>query len=256
MAARRTGYARLVVDERGYLDAVTARVRSELGPSVSAVTLVGSAGAGWYEPGVSDLDVAVVVRHALEPERGRSLAAGLSHARLPCPARRLELVVYRRAELADPGPAVPFELNLNTGRGMSDHVGLRPGAEPAHWFLLDLSIARERSMPLYGPPLRSLVGEIPRALVLDALRASLDWYARGEPDAAATVLAACRAWHYAEEGEWASKRDAAEWAAARLPDPGPVHAAVTLRGGGTAPWPSAGEAAGLAARARAALDLG
>jgi hypothetical protein len=243
------------VDVSGYLDAVTARVRSELGPRLTAVTLVGSAGAGWFEPEASDLDVAVVVRRPLEGERARSLAASLSHTRLPCPARRLELVVYRRAALAEPGPAVPFELNLNTGPGIGDHVGVDPGAEPAHWFLLDLSIARERSMPLYGPPLRSLLGEIPRPLVLDALREALDWYGRCQPDPADTVLAACRAWHYAEEGEWASKRDAAEWTAARLADPGPVHAAVTLRGGGTAQWPTGEEAAELARRARDALEV-
>ena len=53
---------------------------------------------------------------------------------------------------------------------------------------------------------------------------------------------ACRAWHYADEGDWASKRDSAEWVTARLSDPSPVHRAVTLRGGGTAEWPSADEA--------------
>ena len=242
------------MDVRGYLDAVTARVRAEVGPSVTAVTLVGSAGAGWFEPGTSDLDVAVVARRPLDAERARSLAEGLSHSRLPCPARRLELVVYRRATLARPGATIPFELNLNTGPGMRDHVGLDSDAEAAHWFLLDLAIARERSMPLYGPPLRSLVGEIPRQAVLDALRGALDWYATCERDQAAVVLAACRAWHYAEEGDWASKRDSAEWVAARLPDPSPVHRAVTLRGGGTAEWPTEGEAASLVAEARRALD--
>ena len=242
------------MDVRGYLDAVTARVRSELGPSLTAVTLVGSAGAGWFEPGASDLDVAVVVRRPLDRERARSLAEGVSHSRLPCPARRLELVVYLRSVLANPGPTVPFELNLNTGPGMRDHVGLAPDAEAAHWFLLDLAIARERSMPLYGPPLRSLVGELPRPAVIEALRAALDWYASSEPDAAAVVLAACRTWHFAEEGEWASKRDSAEWAATRLADPRPVHSAVTIRGGGTAEWPSAEDAEKLVAQARAALD--
>ena len=242
------------MDVSAYLDAVTGRVRSELGKDLTAVTLVGSAGAGWFEAEASDLDVAVVVKRPLAADRARSLAAGVSHSRLPCPARKLELVVYSRAALAKPGPTVAFELNLNTGRGAADHVGLDPGAEAAHWFLLDLSIARERSTPLYGPPLRSLLGEIPRPLVLDALRAALDWYSTSEPDPVSTVLAACRTWYYAEEGEWASKRDAAEWAAGRLPDPRAVHRAVTLRGGGTAEWPSEPEVAEVVAQARAALD--
>jgi hypothetical protein len=244
------------MDLAAYLDALTTRVRSELGPSLLSISLVGSAGAGWYEPGASDVDVAVVVRRPLDADTARSLAASLSHSRLPCPARKLELVVYSRGALAEPGASVPFELNLNTGRGMADHVGLDPQAEAAHWFLLDLSIARDRSTPLYGPPLQSLLGEIPRPLVLDALRTALDWYEVDEPDPAATVMAACRAWHYADEGEWASKRDAAEWAATRLPDPGPVHRALTLRGGGTAEWPTAAETATVTGRAREALERG
>jgi hypothetical protein len=244
------------MDMRSYLEALDLRTRGELGSSLVAVTLVGSAGAGWYEPGVSDVDVAVVVNRALDEGSARSLAAKLSHRRLACPARKLELVVYRRELLAQPTWPLPFELNLNTGDGAADHVGLDARAEAPHWFLLDLAIARERSTPVSGPPLHALLGEIPRSAVLDALRSALDWYDLEEPDHAASILAACRAWHYAEEGEWTSKRGAAEWAAERLPDPGPVHSALTLRGGGTAEFPTGAEAAAAIERARAALDAG
>lgn len=237
-----------------YLDALNSRVRGELGSSLVAVTLVGSAGAGWYEPGVSDVDVAVVVRRALHEASARSLAAKLSHSQLPCPAPRLELVVYRRDLLTKPRWPLPFELNLNTGHGTTDHVGLDPSAEAAHWFLLDLAIARERSTPLSGPPLHALLGEIPRPAVLEALRSALDWYDSEEADPASSILAACRAWHYAEENDWGSKRDAAEWAAARLSDPAPVHAALTLRGGGTAEVPTDAESTAVLDRARAALE--
>lgn len=236
-----------------YLEALSSRMRGELGNSLVAVTLVGSAGAGWYEPGVSDIDVAVVLKRALDELSARSLAAQLSHSKLPCPARKLELVAYRRDLLAQPKWPLPFELNLNTGEGLVDHVGLDSSAEAAHWFLLDLAIARERSTPLLGPPLHALLGEIPRPAVLDALRSALDWYDREETDPAAVILAGCRAWHYAAEGEWASKRDAAGWAAARLADPGPVHRSLVLRGGDTAELPTGAEASSLVARARAAL---
>lgn len=241
---------------RSYLDALTSQACAELGPSLVAVTLVGSAGAGWYEPGVSDVDVAVVVKRAMGERSARSLAEKLSHSQLPCPARKLELVVYRRDLLAEPSWPLPFELNFNTGEGTADHVGLDPGAEAAHWFLLDLAIARERSTPLAGPPLHALLGEIPRPAVLEALGSALEWFDTEEPDHAASILAACRAWHYAEVGDWASKRDAAEWAAQRLSDPGPVHRALTLRGGGTAEFPTGAEAAAALARARAAVAAG
>jgi hypothetical protein len=241
---------------RSYLDALTARVRIDLGSSLVAVSLVGSAGAGWYEPGISDLDVAVVVKRPLGEGPARSLAAKLSHSHLPCPARCLELVVYRRELLTQPAWPLPFELNLNTGRGRPDHVGLDASAEAAHWFLLDLAIARDRSTPLAGPPLHALLGEIPRPAVLEALRAALDWYDAEEPDPAAGILAACRAWHFAEEGEWVSKREAAEWATLRLADPGPLHRALTLRGGGTAEAPTEAEVATVLTQARSALEAG
>jgi predicted nucleotidyltransferase len=67
------------VELRAYLEALNSRTRAQLGPSLVAVSLVGSAGAGWYEPGVSDVDVAVVVNRALNAQSARALAAKLSH---------------------------------------------------------------------------------------------------------------------------------------------------------------------------------
>jgi hypothetical protein len=243
------------VDVRGYLDALTLRLRTALGSELVAASLIGSAGAGWFEPQASDLDVIAVVRHPLGPDAAQALAREASHSRLPCPARRLELVVYRRAALRAPGAVVPFELNFNTGAGIVDHVGLDPGAEASHWFLLDLSMARERSWPLHGPPLRSLLGEIPRPAVIDALRTSLDWFRLHETDRSATILAACRAWRYAEEGEWASKREAAEWAATQLSDPACVHRALSRWAGDGGPQPGEDAVAEVYERSRAALEM-
>jgi Domain of unknown function (DUF4111) len=242
------------VDVRGYLDALTLRLRAVLGSELVAASLVGSAGAGWFEPEASDLDVVAVVRHPLDAAAATTLARQVGHANLPCPARRLELVVYRRAVLRDPGTQVPFELNFNTGPGIADHVGRDPGAEASHWFLLDLSMARERSWPLHGPPLRSLLGEIPRSAVIDALRTSLDWFRLHEPDRSATILAACRAWRYAEEGEWASKREAAEWAAPQLSESACVHQALSVWAGDGGPQPGEDAVAEVYERSRTALD--
>ena len=56
----------------------------------------GSVGLDAYEPGRSDVDVALVCEDALAPVRKQRLVSSLRHEALPCPARGLELVVYRR----------------------------------------------------------------------------------------------------------------------------------------------------------------
>jgi Domain of unknown function (DUF4111) len=236
-----------------YLQAVVAALRAHLGANLVAVSLVGSGGTGDYLTGISDLDVAAVTAKPLDREAKLSLARALSHERLPVPARLLELVVYTLAAVASPQRQVHFELNLNTGRDGEDHVGLDPAAEAGHWFLLDLAIARETGLPLLGPPLSVLVGELPRDWLVAAARASLDWYESNEPAPASTVLAACRAWRYAEEGGWSSKAEAAAWAAGRLPDPGLPERALALRRGEEARALAPGEVGLVLRRARAAL---
>ena len=192
--------------EQTYLAELTRR----LGGSY-AVYLVGSGATGAYDPGRSDLDVMVVVDAPLSGTERDAIVARCAHDALPCPARKLELVVYTREQVAAPRREQPWELNLNTGAEEPLHAGSDPAAEPWHWFVLDLAQAREHSFALHGPPARDVVGSVPRPLVLEALAEAVAWYARNEPGEA-TALAAARAWRYSEEGVWSSKRDALAWA--------------------------------------------
>jgi hypothetical protein len=199
------------VDEaaRAYVTQVAERL-----PDARAVYVVGSAALGAYVPGRSDLDVMVIVDAPLPGERRDEIVGALRHDVLPCPARKLELVVYTRAQAAAPSRDQRWELNLNTGAQEPLHAGTDPAAEPWFWFVLDLAQARDHALALHGPPARELVGEVPRALAMEALADCVAWYARNEPGEGA-FLAAARAWRYAEEGVWSSKRDALAWAAAR-----------------------------------------
>jgi predicted nucleotidyltransferase len=193
--------------EREYLAALTRRL-----PGMRAVVLIGSAALGDYVAGVSDLDVAVISPGGLEDPQ--AVAAPLRHAELPCPARRLELVVYRAEQAAAPTRDLEFELDLNTGAD-GDRLLTTLGDEPGHWYLIDLAIAHDHGVSLAGPPAREAIGEPPRADVLDALLDGLRWSLAVEPDSPNTVLNACRAWRFAERGDWVSKPAAAEWARGR-----------------------------------------
>jgi hypothetical protein len=191
-----------------------------------SVILIGSAALGDYVHGVSDLDVAVVSEGPVEdPE---AVAAPLRHAELTCPADGLELVVYRADQAAAPTRDLEFELDLNTGVH-GDRLLTELGSEPGHWYLIDLAIAREHGVSLAGPPASELIGEPPRADVLEALLAGLRWAAEEEPDSPNTVLNACRAARFALEGNWVGKGDAGRWAIETSSDPRLAELALQAR---------------------------
>jgi len=93
-------------DVRRYLDDLIAAAHSVLGDNLVGVYAAGSIGLDAFQPGRSDVDVALTVSNAVAGERKRALVAALRHENLPCPARGLELVVYREA-VARSGSAVP-----------------------------------------------------------------------------------------------------------------------------------------------------
>lgn len=136
------------------------------------------------------------------------LVARCRHEAYPCPAEKLELVVYESAVLRDPGARPRWSLNLNTGPTV-DHVGRDPDREPAHWFVLDLAFARRNAVPLFGPPPASLIGELDRGVIAAAFDAQVAWYAEHERGEAADV-AVRRARHWRETGEFPAKRTVSE----------------------------------------------
>jgi hypothetical protein len=213
-------------DVARYLAELTRRLETHLGGRLAGAWLLGSSALGDFDPLRSDVDVQGVCTARLARAELEQLAAVLSHPALPCPVRGLEFVLYSQEDLTHPrGPA--FQLNLNTGPRMDYHVGYDPDLEPRFWFVLDVSIARERARRLVGRPATELLPALPRTLVLSALREALPWYRAH--DGGEAVLAACRAWAWATEERWLSKGDAAAWAAAQLSNPAPVVKALARR---------------------------
>jgi hypothetical protein len=184
-----------------YVGLLTHQLQAILGSSLRAVYLTGSAAAGAYREGFSDVDVLVLS----EPADRRSMeliVERCSHERLPCPARKLELVVYEPAAVRNPGERPRWSLNFNTGAA-EHHVGFDPGAEPSHWFVLDLAFARRHALAQVGPPAAELIGDPSDAAVRAAFRELVDWYERNEP--AEAERAARRARHWEATGEFAPK---------------------------------------------------
>jgi hypothetical protein len=186
------------VAERTALDAAHDVV-SALG-EVEAAYAIGSVATGGFEPGASDVDVVVVLRG--QPSRAElaELADRVRGVEVT-PARGLELVAYAGGDVV---------LNVNTGPGMSEHVGYA-GDDPEFWFVLDRAIAAEHARTLVGPPWSEAFPPVSRQQVLAALRESLQWHDTAEPATRNAVLNTVRTWRWLETGEWVSKPDAARW---------------------------------------------
>jgi hypothetical protein len=218
-------------DADRYLADLADRAAAVLADRLVGVYVVNSAARGNYLPGRSDLDVAVVVTDVLDAATKHQLADALRHGSLSCPAPRLELVVYRRAVVADPGAAPAFELNLNTGPAITDHLTTDPADEPAHWFVLDLAAAADVALAIHGRPPATIFGPALRPGVLDALRASRRWHAQHDVAAPNRVLNDCRAWLFAVEGRWSTKEEAARWAIGAGGDAELIGQALSARAG-------------------------
>jgi hypothetical protein len=241
---------RVGAEAAAYLEELVRRVEKAVGDRLVGIWVIGSAALGDFEPRRSDLDVQAIAMEELPPVQLTALAAELAHDVLPCPARGLEFVLYARKGLTDSrGPG--FQLNFNTGVDMATHLELDARADPRFWFVIDVAIAREHGVSLVGPPAASVWPELPRPAIAGALSEALTWYANRDP--VQTFLAACRAWAWAVEGFWLSKRDAAEWARGRIPDAS-VDVALAARGRGSGDHLDGARLASVLALSRAALE--
>jgi hypothetical protein len=237
---------------RDYLTELVDRARAVLGDNLVGAYAAGSVGLGAYQPGCSDVDVALVVGRPMAVPAKRELVARLRHESLPCPARGLELVAYRR-EVAAAGTAEPgFEVELNTGATMPFRATYDPADRPAtdgrFWYALDRSILRQSGLALLGPPAAEVFADPDPVDLRRLLLAALDWWlalpipagdgpAPGSEDA---VLGACRSLARVRTGVWLSKVAAGRWLARQDRHAALIDRAIAARRG--APAPSGSEA--------------
>lgn len=213
-----------------YLDEVLRRLHDLLGAPLAGVYVTGSVAFGTSVPGRSDVDVLGILDGACPPARVRAVASACSHRMLPCPARKLELVLYPLEAVRAEQPSLDWVLNLETGAG-GEVVSFDPGSQARHWFVLDASIARERARPLLGPPPAEVFAPLERSRILGAILDSIAWHREREADSPNAVLNACRGWAWASTGTWMSKPAAAEWSAERTPHASTIRLALAIHRG-------------------------
>ena len=198
--------------EESYLEELTRRLREVLGEELVGVYGGGSFALEGYEPGRSDLDVAAVVRGGLAPGAAERIVAAVGHESLPCPAGKLELVVYSAHAARSTSIDAPFELNFNTGAREPVRIDteVQPGEE--HWFAIDRSVLAGHGVTLFGPHASQVFAAPSREALLPVLAAVLRWYRSNEPESEDGVLNAGRALRFAEDGVWRAKPALRAWA--------------------------------------------
>jgi Domain of unknown function (DUF4111)/Nucleotidyltransferase domain len=192
-----------------YTGQLVGRLGDALGDDLVGVWLMGSLALGGYEPERSDIDVLLISRSVVPGPVRRRIADRIGPHALPAPAVGLEFVWYAQADVRPVADPPAFQLNLNGGRGREHKVQLGPGAEAAHWFVIDLAIGRAAARPLIGPPLADVVEPVAPQRLRSALRESLDWHDRHGAVSPDRVLNAARAAVFLRTGSWTSKPAAA-----------------------------------------------
>lgn len=210
-----------------YLNLLVSNLREEFNENLCAVYLFGSSAYGAYEQGISDVDVYAIIHTPILDYY--KLSRTISHAVLPCPARKLEFVLFTKSHAAKQTANPKFELNFNTGKDMNDYINLNAGKEPRFWFLLDIAIGREVGKSLFGPPSNTLFAAPKAEWILDCMIELLAWQRKEEILTSDGILNACRVLRYLKSSLWSSKMEAGVWVLEHYDQPKIVNLAMQAR---------------------------
>jgi hypothetical protein len=201
------------------LEHLAGEIRHNTNGSLVGLYVYGSLVTGDFDKVRSDIDLLAVVDRAID---------GATFGRLDRMHARLiqEYSAWEdRIEVAYvPAPALR-DFRTETGQ-----IAVISPGEPFHLklagkdWLLNWYVVRGVGVTLYGPPPETLIPDISQTEFVEAVRAQAgawkEWvYRMRTPGAQSyTVLTLCRALYTHELGGQASKKQAALWAAERLPE--------------------------------------
>lgn len=247
-------------DTRRYTEELVSRLRQTLGAKLVGVYLHGSAALGDFTLTRSDVDVIAVTSTELSDQERNRLGEELSPAALPCPATGLEFHVVAANTLAHVTDAPPFEVHFATeSREGTERLVDGQGRTGDPDLVMHYAVLRTHGVTLSGPDVSRVFPNVPRDLLLRALREELRWASeRGSPSY--QLLNAARALRFLDEGLICSKSEGGLWARAALPDPAVMDAALAHRRGVSESHPDASAAEafvhGVAERLDRAIDAG
>jgi predicted nucleotidyltransferase len=203
------------------IQSVAGVVRDVLGPQVVGIYLYGSAVGSGLRP-ASDLDLLAISDRPSSHEQRARLVEGLSpisnRERRPASWRPVELTVVVGSKIKP--WHYPARVDFQYGEWRREDFArgrLEPEARSHSDLTVLLAMARQSALAVGGPPAAELIDPIPEA---DLRRAMTDGVADLlgdlDGDTANVLLTLARIWSSLETGRFASKDEAAEWAATQL----------------------------------------
>ena len=205
------------------LGRLTDEIRRNAYEALVGLYVYGSLVAGDFDKNRSDIDLLAVVNTDIEDEFFGRLER--MHARFvedhPAWEDRIEVAYV-------PAPAL-WNFRTETGRiaviSPGEPLHLKPGGRD---WLLNWYMVRQVGVTLYGPPPHTLIPEISQSEFVETAREHAEWwkgrvYEMSTPGAQSyAVLTLCRALYTNTHGVQASKKQAALWAKAYLPQWAPL----------------------------------
>jgi hypothetical protein len=196
-----------------------AQLRSILGERLVGLYLHGSLVMGDFDEEVSDLDLEAALTSELSDAELAALQTMHEEfaARYPAWDNRVEVCYISRAALQKVRSRANPIANISPGEPLHRTVAKREWI--SQWYLV-----REHSVPLLGPPARTLIEPITKEEFLEGVRANVrawpGWMVGMEHRRAQAyaILTLCRALYAITNGEQASKKQAALWAQRELPE--------------------------------------
>lgn len=207
------------------------RLEEALDGGLVGAYFVGSIALGGYVADESDVDVVGVSEHQVPDGAKPRVANAVLECTSGCPARGLEFTLYRREAAGARPEHADFEVNANGGPRMPRSLHLDQRAEPAFWYVLDRAIAHRAGIAIVGPPGWQVFADVPRDVLLAAMKDSMRWHRENEGATLYSVLNASRAWRFAAEDALGSKLEGAAWARSLWTNPELIDSAVALRHG-------------------------
>jgi hypothetical protein len=201
------------------LNELSTGIQTALGDRLAGLYLYGSLVWGDFDPAISDVDLLAVTASTLDETALDGLRAmhDAFAARHPAWDDRIEVAYVPAAGLA-------------TFRTEASPIAVISPGEPFHvkpagrdW-LVNWYLVREAGRTLYGPPPSAFIGPIAHEEYIQVVREHAAAWPVWVEDAttrgaqAYAILTLCRALYTVHHGMQPSKRQAAVWAAAYLPE--------------------------------------
>jgi Domain of unknown function (DUF4111) len=191
-------------DVARYAHGLAESLADSSGQRLLGAYLHGSSAMGGWQAARSDVDLLVVLQEHAPAGALAAVEQALVAGAPASPGTGLECSVVSAQQASNPAPPWPFLVHVQSSRGQEATRVAGGSVEGDRDLLMHYAVCRTAGVVVVGPNPASVIGAVPRAMILAYLADELGWgLAHGS--AGYAVLNACRALIYAADGDLVSK---------------------------------------------------